>query len=91
MEIEVLSEKKNEVEFMIRGERHTFPGLLRDALLKDSAVEFAAYKLKHPFDKDSQFVVRTSGKTPKKALQDALKKIEAELDEFSENMKKALK
>lgn len=91
MEIKVLSEKKNEVEFLIVGERHTFPSLLRDALLKDSAVEFAAYKLKHPMDGDSMFVVRTSGKTPAKALQDALKKINSDLEEFATNMKKALK
>jgi len=91
MEIEFLSEKKNEVEFLIKGERHTFPSLLKDALLKDSSVEFAAYKLRHPMDRDSLFFLRTSGKTPKKALQEALKKIGSDLEEFASNMKKALK
>jgi len=87
----VLKEKKNEAEFLLKGERHTFPSLLRDALLRDSSVEFAAYKLNHPLDKDCMFFLRTSGKSPKKALHDALKRIDSDLEEFSTKMKKALK
>ncbi len=91
MEIDVLTDSKNEAEFVIKGERHTLPNLLREALLKDSKVEFAAYKLNHPMDSDCVFIVKTSGKSPKKALQDALEKIDAEIEDFSSNLKKALK
>lgn len=91
MEIEVLSESKTEAEFRIKGERHTFPNLLRDVLLKDPKVEFAAYKLSHPMDSDSLMFVRTAGKTPKKALENALEKISSELEDFSSGLKKALK
>jgi len=59
--------------------------------LKDSKVEFAAYKLEHPMDADSKFIIRTNGKTPKKALEDAIKSIDGVLDNFSTNIKKALK
>ncbi len=89
MQIEVLSEKKNELEFVLKGERHTFPNLLRSALLEDSDVLFAAYKLNHPFDNDSQFIVKTKGKTAKKALGDALKKIDSDLTEFKKAFKDA--
>ena len=89
MQIEVLSEKKNELEFVLKGERHTFPNLLRSALLEDSDVQFAAYKLNHPFDSDSQFIVKTKGKTAKKALSDALKKIDSDLSEFKKAFKDA--
>ena len=91
MEIEVLKEGKNGVEFVLKGERHTFTNLLRSALLKDSKVAFAAYKLHHPFDKDAMFVLKTNGKAPKKALVDALKGIDTDLIDFDKEVKKALK
>ena len=89
MDLEVLTTKKNEIEFVLKGERHTFPALLREALLQDSSVEFAAYKLHHPFDKDSKFIVKTKGKSAKKALADALKHVDADLNEFKKAFKAA--
>ncbi|MCD6434205.1 MAG: DNA-directed RNA polymerase subunit L, partial [Candidatus Diapherotrites archaeon] len=50
MEIEILSQSKNAVEFIIKNERHTFPNLLRDKLLSMPNVSFAAYTLEHPLD-----------------------------------------
>ena len=91
MEMEIKADKKDELEFVLKGERHTFTNLLRTSLLKDSKVKFAAYKLHHPFDKDAEFIVRTEGKPPKKALADALKKISTDLSDFEKAVKKALK
>jgi DNA-directed RNA polymerase II subunit RPB11 len=91
MEMEVLIDKKEEAEFLIKGERHTFPSMLRDVLLKDSKVVFVAYKLEHPMDTESKIIIKTSGRSPRKALEDALKKMNSNLDEFSSNMKKAIK
>ena len=82
MEIETISEGANSFEFLIKGMRHTFPNLLKEALLKDAQVEFAAYALNHPFDKDAKFIVRTKGKKPKKALEDALKLIDTQMGDF---------
>jgi len=91
MEIEVLKEEKNLFEFMIKGERHTLPNLLKTKLLDEPEVEFVAYKLNHPMDNDSVFVLRTKSKDPKKVLLDALKKIDSDLDEFTKAVKKSLK
>jgi DNA-directed RNA polymerase subunit L len=88
MKIEIINKEKNLVEFKLIDERHTIPGLLKSALLEDNSVEFVSYKLNHPLDKDSIFVLRTKAKPPVKALETAIKKIEKELDEFE---KKALK
>ena len=88
MNIEMITDTKTEAEFIVKGERHTFPGLLRDALLQDPKVDMAAYKLAHPMDEDSLFIVKTSGKTPKKALQEAVKKMNEELDQFQSTFKK---
>lgn len=91
MELEIIKNSQNEAEFKIKGERHTFTNLLRDRLLKNSAVTFAAYKLNHPMDQDAIFVVRTKGKTAKKALQDACEEISSDLEALRKAMKKAIK
>ena len=90
MELELLTEKSNELEFVIKGERHTLPNLLRNELLNDSSVVFVAYSLRHPFDKDCSFIVRTKGKNARKALEAALRAIDKQLNEFSKQVGKAL-
>jgi len=87
MEIEILESGKDSVEFRLKGERHTFPQLLKYQLLKDPKVEFASYKLNHPHDKDSIFVIKTKGKAPKTALLDASKKIAEEAKDFKKCLK----
>ncbi|MFH1586450.1 MAG: DNA-directed RNA polymerase subunit L [Candidatus Diapherotrites archaeon] len=91
MDIEIVKNEKNLLEFILKGERHTYPNLLKSALLEDSSVEFVSYILDHPMDNDSRFVVRTKKSTPKKALEDATKKIESDINAFDLAMKKALK
>jgi DNA-directed RNA polymerase subunit L len=91
MELEILKNQQNHAEFVIKGERHTLPSLLKNSLLKDNSVVFAAYKLKHPLDDNAVFVVKTKGKTAKKALQDACSEIDSEFEELRKAIKKALK
>ena len=89
MELEIKKSSANELLFLMKGERHTFTNLLRETLLKDSTVIFAAYSLPHPLGPDAEFVVKTKGKTAKKALADALKCIEKELSDFEKAFKLA--
>ena len=89
MDIEVKKSTANELHFVMKGERHTFPNLLRETLLQDSSVAFAAYTLPHPLESDCEFVVKTKGKTAKKALADATKQIEKNLAEFEKAFKAA--
>ena len=89
MEIEIIESGKNEAEFLIKGERHSFPNLLRDTLSKDSSVEFVSYTLNHPLDKDAKFFVKTKKKTVKKALEDALSQIEKDLKDFKSSFSSA--
>ena len=91
MKIEVLREEKDLLEFKLKGERHSFPGLLVNNLLKHENVEFASYKLEHPMDKDSVIIVKTSGKSPKKILLDCSKQVRQDMDEFAKKAKQALK
>ncbi|MBS3061130.1 MAG: DNA-directed RNA polymerase subunit L [Candidatus Diapherotrites archaeon] len=91
MEIKVLKNESNEIEFVLKDNRHTFPNLLRDRLLQDKSVTFAAYKLMHPLDNEAHIIVKTSGKNAKTALNDAVKQIDEDLEEFEKQLKKALK
>ena len=90
MEVEILVEKPEHLEFKMKGARHTLPNLLRETLVKDSKVEFVSYTLEHPFDNDSKFILKTKGKSAKKALADAVIEIDQELSDFKKNVKKAL-
>ena len=89
MDIEVKKNATNELHFVMKGERHTFPNLLRETLLQDSSVTFAAYTLPHPLGNECEFVVKTKGKTAKKALADAAKQVEKKLAEFEKAFKAA--
>jgi DNA-directed RNA polymerase subunit L len=91
MEIEVLRKEKNLLEFKIKGERHSLPNLLKAKLIDNKETEFVAYKLNHPLDEDSIFVLRTKKTEPKKVLAEALKEIEKDLTDFSKELKKAFK
>ena len=91
MELEVLKNEQNHLEFVLKGERHTFPGLLKSKLLNNEAVTFASYVLDHPSDNKAHFVVKTKGVSVKKALSEACDAIEEELKEFEGAVKKAVK
>ena len=87
MDIEVKKSATNELHFVMKGERHTFPNLLRETLLQDSSVIFAAYNLQHPLESECEFVVKTKGKTAKKALDDAAKQVGKKVAEFEKAFK----
>jgi len=91
MELEIIKQEKNLLEFALKKERYTLPNLLKNKLLQDSSVIFVSNKLEHSLLDTTHFVLRTKGKTPKKALEDALKKIEKDLASFELGIKKALK
>jgi len=88
VELNVLNKSNDTIEIEIIGERHTFPNLLRSELLKDSKVEFAAYKLEHPMDTSSKLVVKTKSGKPEKALTEAIKRIEEQISDFKKEIKK---
>lgn len=86
MEINVLKETKEEIELEIAS--LTIAEILRVYLNKDSAVSFVAWKRAHPTSKPT-LLVKTKGKTAKKAINDAISGIEKELDKLEADLKKA--
>ena len=85
MEINVLRSEKDEIEFQI--ENVTLAEILRVYLNEDDAVSFAAWKRDHP-TKLPIMLVQTKGKSPKKAVADAVNLIVKDLDKVEADFKK---
>jgi len=85
MEINILKNEKEELKLEL--ENLTMAEILRVYLNKDSSVTFAAWKREHPTKKPI-LLIKTKGKTAKKALNDTITKITKELDKFENDFKK---
>ncbi len=85
MDIKIIKSEKNELEAEIGN--LTIAEILRAYLQKDDSVIFAAWKREHP-SKSPILLVKTKGKTAKKAITDAIAKIEKDADKFVSEFKK---
>jgi len=85
MEINVLKSTKEELELEL--ENLTISEILRVYLNKDPAVTFVAWKRDHPTRKPI-LLVKTKGKTPKKAVDDAVALIAKDLGKLEADFKK---
>ena len=79
MKLKVLSSRKNEMQFEIQGEGHTFARLLTSALLKGRDVEMAHYRVDHPLVGTPKFYFKTKKSKPKNVLKRTLKKLEKDV------------
>jgi DNA-directed RNA polymerase subunit L len=85
MEIQIIKNEKEEIEFEL--ESLTLAEILRVYLNKDSDVTFAAWKREHPTKKPI-FLVKTKGKTAKKAIDEAISSLVKDLDNLESDFKK---
>jgi len=85
MEVTVLKSEKNEMEVEL--ENLTIAEILRVYLNKDSSVNFAAWRREHP-TKNPVLAVRTKGKSPKKAIAEAVNSITKDLEKVESDFKK---
>lgn len=85
MEIKILKQEKEEIEAEVSS--LTIVEILRVYLNKDSSVLIAVWKREHP-TKNPVLLVKTKGKTAKKAIDDAVKAIEKDLEKFETDFKK---
>ena len=84
MEIEIVKAEKNEVD--VKVDDLTIAEILR-VYLNEQGVDFAAWKREHP-SKPALFRIRSSGKTVKKAVGDAVSAIKKDLEEIEKGLKK---
>jgi DNA-directed RNA polymerase subunit L len=85
MDIDIIKSEKDEMELELGN--ITIAELLRVYLNKDSSVTFVAWRRDHP-TKLPRLLVKTKGKTAKKAVVDAIKEVEKELDKLDSDFKK---
>ena len=91
MKVKVLKYEQNIIEFIIEGETDTFCNALREELLNDKGVTFAAYIIDHPLIGHPRFLVRTDGsKGAKEALIEASQRIKLNTIELRSKLKEAL-
>ena len=86
MNINILKAEKEELQIEI--DSITIAEILREYLNKDDDVKFAAWRREHP-NKNPVLVVKTKGKTAKKAVAEAISQIEKESTKLLEGLKKA--
>lgn len=86
MEIKIIKDEKDELEAKI--DNQTVAELLRVYLNQDDAVKLGAWRKEH-YSKPLVLKVKTEGKTAKKALQDAIAKIQKDLEKYANEFKKA--
>ena len=85
MDVNVLKSSKDEMDVEL--ENLAIAELLRVYLNKDSSVTFAVWRRDHPSEKPV-LVVKTKGKTVKKAMSDAIALITKNLDKVESDFKK---
>ena len=82
--MKILNSAKEEIE--LETDSLTLVEILRVYLNKDSSVSFAAWKREHP-TKNPVLLVKTKGKTAKKAINDAISGIVKDLDKIEKDFK----
>jgi DNA-directed RNA polymerase subunit L len=85
MEIKFLKDTKEEVE--IEFDNITLPELLRVYLNEDPAVKFVAWKRIH-HTKNPVFLVKTSGKSARTVINQAINQISKELTKLEDDFAK---
>lgn len=91
MKVRVLEKDERSLKIEIIGEGHTFCNLLRDFLLKNPDVEFAAYRIDHPLVSNPVFYVKTKERRPEEALKRAAEEMINTLEEFKKLLYNAMK
>lgn len=86
MEIKILEDNKDGLK--IQTDNLTIAEILRVYLNKDDSVKFVAWRREHP-SKPPILNIKTQGKSAKKALQDAIAKIEKDTSKLLSEFKKA--
>jgi DNA-directed RNA polymerase subunit L len=88
MEINILKYEKNELEVQL--DNQTVAEILRVYLNIDDSVKIAAWKKEH-YSRPLLLRIVTEGKSAKKALADAIAKLQKDLEKYGDEFKKAVK
>jgi len=88
LKLNFLKMEDRHIEVEIDGEDQTLPNAIREILLEDDDVEFAACVVEHQEVAHPKIILRTGKRKALAALKDAVKKLEKRLEEFKAAFKK---
>lgn len=91
MEIKVHENTGNRLRLEFVGKTHTLCNLLAKELWNDRGIVIAGYTLEHPIVSNSVLTVETGGSDAKKALLDAIGRLEKANKDFLSKFKSAAK
>ncbi len=91
MELEIVKSEKEYLEIVLKGEDYGFATSIKEILLEDEDVEFAACRMDHPQNAAPVLMIRTKGDDPFSALKTAIKKLKKQADDFKDALKFAKK
>jgi DNA-directed RNA polymerase subunit L len=86
MEVKIIKEDKNELTIQV--DNQTIAELVRVYLNQDPSVKLGAWKKEH-YSRPLILKIVTEGKSPKKALQDAVAKAKKDIEKYKSEFKKA--
>lgn len=84
MDIEVLTDKKLELEIVLHGEKHGLCNALRKILMEDDDVQYAVYGIDHPLIGEPIMTIKTK---QKKVARNSLRKASETLKDKTEEFK----
>ena len=90
MEIKILKEEKNKVEFEIIGEDHTLCNSIRNELWNQDTIDAVAYNIKHPLVSNPVMLVETNKGDPKTAVSNAVDSLKKQVKELRDTFSKKL-
>ncbi|MFP4523623.1 MAG: RpoL/Rpb11 RNA polymerase subunit family protein [Candidatus Nanoarchaeia archaeon] len=89
MEIKILENEPKKLVFQLIGADHTLCNALKKELLLVKGVEIATYAIEHPQIGIPKFHIETTSGKPKKALEDALKNLKKNNQDFLKSFSSA--
>jgi DNA-directed RNA polymerase subunit L len=78
--MEIITNKRYEMEIVLEGETHTLCNAIRKILMEDEGVKVAAYSIDHPIVGQPQLYIKA--KSPKKSLKTAAETLKVRCEEF---------
>ncbi|MCX6769328.1 MAG: DNA-directed RNA polymerase subunit L [Candidatus Micrarchaeota archaeon] len=91
MDIEIVKSEKNYVEIQVLGDDYGVAAAIKELLLDDKDVEFAAYRVDHPQIGKPILMVRTKEGNPISSIKYAIKKLRKQATDFKDAIKEAKK
>lgn len=91
MDMKIIKQESDYLEIELVGEDHSFVNAIRELLIEDKNVSFAAYNISHPQVGHPHLMVRMKSGTPLAALKDALRRLKKYTEDFKDELKSAKK